>query len=167
MHMKASENVNLSSLAAEAYEKARQDRQKAISRLAKMLLGERTYVEAVVGEIAYEAVRCHERKLRGTFFPNSQVPGPAQPSMKDAELRAAEETIKRWYSMPLHDGTKLGNALRGQLQIESEMHRAQARGNMIRARLYDAICERMPDEVLPVAEVLTEDEIEEIARGES
>jgi hypothetical protein len=39
MHMKASENVNLSSLAAEAYEKARQDRRKAISRLAKMLLG--------------------------------------------------------------------------------------------------------------------------------
>ena len=167
MHMKASETVNLSSLAAEAYERAKEDRQKATSRLAKMLLAERSYIEAVVGEIAHEAIRCHERRVRGGFFPNSQVPNPSQPSMKDAEMSNAEETIKRWYSMPMSDGTKLGEATKGRLEIEAEMHRSMARGNMVRARLYAEISARMPDELTPVAEALSEDEIEEIARGES
>ena len=98
MHMKA--EINLPQLAADAYAQAKKKRAPAIKRLTKTLLSERHYFEAVVADVAYDAIRLHEARTRCSYFPNTTAPSPAQPSIKDAELQAAREKIRRWHAMP-------------------------------------------------------------------
>ena len=167
MHMKTTERVNLQSLAADAYEERDGDFGKATALLTKRLLGNPQHIKDNIEEIAYSAVTQHMRRFRGTYFTGSNVPKPEPTSARDTEIAEAEKNLKRWYLMPLPGGRKLGDAVKGELDLASELHRSHARGNLIRARLYDGISERMPDELKTVSSVLSEDDIEEIARGES
>jgi len=167
MHMKTNEPVNLRSVAAEVYDKCGGDRERSRSTLAKRLLKEREFLGGVVGEIAHEAIRRHIHRVRSEIWGGSQQPKPEPTSAKDAEIQAANERISRWYSMPLSTGKHLGEAVRGEIVLESDMHKTLATSNGVKARFYRTLSEKLPDELATVSSVLSEDDIEEIARGES
>lgn len=166
MKTKASE-VSLRSLAAETYEKCNGDAGRARSSLSRRLLKEREFLAGIVGEIAHEAIRNHMRSLRATYFPGSQVPKPEPVSAKEAEIEAAQERLRGWYEMPLSTGKHLGSAVKDDLNYEADMHHAHAEGNRIKTLFYRAISERIPDADSTVSSVLSEDDIEEIARDQS
>lgn len=167
MHMKTNESVNLRSVAAEVYDKCGGDAKRSRTTLAKRLLREREFLGGIVGEIAHEAIRRHIHRVRHEIWGGSQHPKPEPESAKDAEIQAANERISRWYSMPLSTGKHLGEAVRGEVVLEADMHRTLSASNGIKARFYKALSAKLPDELSTVSSVLSEDEIEEIARGES
>ena len=173
MHMKATENVNLSDLASEFFDKAKGEVKRAESMLAKYLIKNPELISQFIGDIAHQAMRDHIRRMRSKFFPNTQVPDePARAGepehIKHIELSEARRQRGKWLELYyLSIGKPLGACVRSELLGEASMHEAMAAGNLVKARFMRGVAERLPDDATPVASVLTDDEIEEIKRSES
>lgn len=137
-----------------------------IKRSSKALRGVIENNPALLGEVIEAAVHneitYQMRKHRERFFRGTQMPTKEPKSAKEALIRHGMMT---WFSYPLRNGDCLGNVSRGRLVEEAGVHNAMARGNLVKERLFLAIAAQMPDDEKKVFECVTEEEIENIARG--
>jgi hypothetical protein len=95
------------------------------------------------------------------------MPKPEAKSALIAEIEAAKNRIRSWMTYPLPGGKALGDASFEEVKKAAEFYGAQAAGNALKARILRAVAERAPWSSAIVRDHLTDEDIEEIVRGES
>ena len=159
-----------SSAAKHAYLKAERDIEKACEILWEIIIENPTLKEEVVDAAIHEAINTQMRHYRSRFFRSSQLPDnetPKEPvSAKNALIRDAQERLRSWFDYPLRNGDRLGDASKARLIREASQHRNLAEGNLIKERLFLSIAKRLANDDAIVSEFLTENDIEDIARGD-
>lgn len=113
----------------------------------------------------YTALQDAKRYENRTF--NTQTAGVPRPRGAGAAgaARGMMEVHGIYAEMRLADGTQLGQATLEMLRKQERLHRAQAHGNTIRARFYAKLVELVDDQEGVLAELVSMDKVEKVARA--
>lgn len=171
--------VRLYDLAKQAREEADGDEELARMLLSERLTSDTATLIAIVPEIVDYAFRRQLHGFRSKYHQSTSVPDLDQPkrlsfqpkpessSAKAAEISAAHDRIRSWLDYPLPGGKPLGDATFGEVGKAADFYGAQARGNALKERILRGVHGRRPSDIAIVRDILTNEEIDEIVRGES
>ena len=145
----------------------------AVESLRKKLRGSKKLFDEVIWPIILISlrykVRSHDAIDRLDYW-NEVIAGDGvsgESHMSEARITALmESTVKAIgsiYNYPLQGGKKLGDAIKSDLEVETDWHDKMARTNGVRAEWFRMIAARLPNAKVTVRKALTEVEIIEMS----